>query len=177
MTQFYYQVGNEVKTVRVDRTGATFAVTIGDQCYPVEAEPGANGRLFLSIAGERTTAVIATGARTDPTRYVWWSGESWALPRVTESRRRQATGQSTITDSINAPMPGQILDLLVAPGATVALGDPLVVLGAMKMETRIVAPHAGIVAAVGCAIGETVQRGQRLVQLTPVAEATSRTTQ
>jgi biotin carboxyl carrier protein len=60
---------------------------------------------------------------------------------------------------------------LVAPGHTVPQGEPVVVLGAMKMETQIVAPHAGVVAAVGCTVGETVQRGQLLVQLTPVGEA------
>ena len=43
----------------------------------------------------------------------------------------------------------------------------------MKMETQIVAPHAGAVAAVGCTVGETVQRGQLLVQLTPVGEPAS----
>lgn len=170
MALFHYQVGNEVKTVRVERTGATFAVTIGDQHYTVAAQLGTNGRLHLSMAGERTTALVVTGGQTDLARYVWLAGESWAIPRMSELRRRQATSPAVATDSVTAPMPGQILDLLVAPGVTVAQGDPLVVLGAMKMETQIVAPHAGVVAVVGCAVGETVQRGQLLVQLTPVTE-------
>ncbi|MCE7988136.1 MAG: acetyl-CoA carboxylase biotin carboxyl carrier protein subunit [Caldilinea sp. CFX5] len=167
MPQFHYQVGNEVKTVRVERTGVTFAVTIGDQRYTVEAQAGTAGRLHMTINGKRTAAVVATGERPDPACYVWLAGESWAIPRVTEQRRPQRISQSVATDRITAPMPGQILDLLVAPGAAVAQGDPLVVLSAMKMETRIVAPHAGVVAAVGCTVGETVQRGQLLVQLTP----------
>lgn len=175
MTQFHYQVGNEVKTVRVERTGATFAVTVGDQRYTVQAKPGASGRLFLAIDGKCTAAVVATGEQRDSVRYVWLDGESWAVQRVTELRRRSGTNQPTATDRITAPMPGQILELLVTPGLTVAQGDPLVVLGAMKMETQIVAPHAGVVAAVGCVVGETVQRGQLLVQFTPVAEPTTHT--
>jgi biotin carboxyl carrier protein len=177
MAQFHYQIGNKGKTVRVERTGATFAVTIGDQRYTVEAKPGTNGRLRLSIGGERTTAIVATGERTDPARYVWLAGESWVLSRTTELRRRQATSPLVATDSITAPMPGQILDLLVAPGATVAPGEPLVVLGAMKMETQIVAPHAGMVTTVECAVGGTVQRGQLLMQLTPVTTPSSATMQ
>lgn len=174
MAQFHYSVGEEVKTVQVERTGVTFSVTVGDQRYTVQAEPDSAGRLLLTIDGKRTSAVVATGESVDPARYVWLAGESWSLQRVTAARRRQGASQSTGTDRITAPMPGQILDLLVMVGATVAQGEPLVVLSAMKMETRIVAPHAGIVAAVGCAEGETVQRGQLLVQLTPVSETASR---
>ena len=173
MAQFHYQVGNEVKTVRVERTGTTFAVVVGDQHYTVQANAGTAGRLWVEIDGERKVAVVATGEQRDPMRYVWLAGESWVVQRVTELRRRSASSQIAATDSITAPMPGQILDLLVTPGLTVAQGAPLVVLGAMKMETQIVAPHAGVVAAVGCTVGETVQRGQLLVQLTPVAEPAS----
>jgi 3-methylcrotonyl-CoA carboxylase alpha subunit len=174
MAQFHYQIGNAVKTVRVERTGATFAVTVGDQLYTVQAKPEASGRLSLVIDGQRMAAVVATGEQSEPARYIWLDGESWTVQPVTERRRRPGTNQPAATDSITAPMPGQILALLVTPGHTVAQGDPLVVLGAMKMETQIVAPHAGVVAAVGCTAGETVQRGQLLVQLTPVGEPASR---
>lgn len=162
MAQFHYQVGDTSKTVQVEHAGTTFAVTVGDQRYTVHAQPGVAGHLLLTIDGKRTSAVVA-GEGADPARYVWLAGASWSLQRVTAARRRQGTSQSTATDRITAPMPGQILEVLVAVGATVAQGDPLVVLSAMKMETRIVAPHAGVVAAVGCTEGETVQRGQLLV--------------
>jgi biotin carboxyl carrier protein len=175
MTQFRYQVGAEVKTVRVERVGTAFSVTIGDQRYTVQAQPGAAGRLRLEIDGERATAIVATGDRTDPARYVWLDGESWTLQRVTAARRRDGGAQLTATGAITAPMPGQILDIFVAAGATVAQGDPVVVLSAMKMETRIVAPHAGVVVTVSCAVGETVQRGQLLLQLTSVSEVASGT--
>lgn len=174
MAQFHYQIGNEVKTVRVERTGATFAVTVGDQRYTVQAKPGASDRLSLVIDGQRMAAVVATGEQSDPARYVWLGGESWTVQPVTERRRRQGPNQPAVTDHITAPMPGQILELFVMAGATVAQGDPLVVLSAMKMETRIVAPHAGAVATVGCTVGETVQRGQLLVRLTPTVEPASR---
>ena len=50
--------------------------------------------------------------------------------------------------AVNAPMPGTILDVKVAPGAAVKAGDVLVILEAMKMENEIVAPQDGTVAAV-----------------------------
>ena len=46
--------------------------------------------------------------------------------------------------AVKAPMPGNILDVKVAAGASVKAGDVLVILEAMKMENEIVAPQDGI---------------------------------
>jgi len=169
MAQFHYEVGEEVKTVQVERTGTTFSVTVGDHHYTVQAQLDSAGRLWLTIDGKRTATVVAAGVHTDPARYVWLAGEHWTIQRMAATRRRPGASMPAGTDRITAPMPGQILELFVKVGMTLAQGDPLVVLSAMKMETRIVAPHAGVVAAVGCVEGETVQRGQLLVQLTPTS--------
>ena len=48
-------------------------------------------------------------------------------------------------ESVNAPMPGNILDIKVANGATVKKGDVLIILEAMKLENEIVAPCDGTV--------------------------------
>ena len=48
-------------------------------------------------------------------------------------------------ESVNSPMPGNILDIKVANGAAVKKGDVLIILEAMKMENEIVAPCDGTV--------------------------------
>ena len=48
-------------------------------------------------------------------------------------------------ESVNAPMPGNILDIKVSNGAAVKKGDVLIILEAMKMENEIVAPCDGTV--------------------------------
>ncbi len=48
-------------------------------------------------------------------------------------------------ESVNAPMPGNIIDIKVANGAAVKKGDVLIILEAMKMENEIVAPCDGTV--------------------------------
>ena len=48
-------------------------------------------------------------------------------------------------ESVNAPMPGNIVDVKVANGAAVKKGDVLIILEAMKMENEIVAPCDGTV--------------------------------
>lgn len=48
-------------------------------------------------------------------------------------------------NKIEAPMPGDIRKLCVANGATVSVGDKIVVLEAMKMENDITSPFSGVV--------------------------------
>ena len=66
---------------------------------------------------------------------------------------------------VNAPMPGVILDVKVAQGASVKKGDILLVLEAMKMENEIVAPQDGTVAQVLATKGASVNSGDALVVL------------
>ncbi len=66
---------------------------------------------------------------------------------------------------IAAPIPGLITEVAVKEGDTVAIGDRLLILEAMKMENEISAPQAGIVSAVHVAPGQAVDQGALLVEL------------
>ena len=72
-------------------------------------------------------------------------------------------------DEVTAPMPGQVIEVAVAPGQTVARGAPLVVLEAMKMEHRLTAAGPATVKEVRCAKGDAVNRGQVLLILDALA--------
>ena len=66
-------------------------------------------------------------------------------------------------ESVDAPMPGNILNVCVAVGQSVKEGDVLVILEAMKMENEIVAPKAGTVTQVLVEKGTVVDTGAPLV--------------
>jgi biotin carboxyl carrier protein len=66
--------------------------------------------------------------------------------------------------SLSAPMPGTIVEVLVAAGETVRRGQPLLTLEAMKMEHTISAPDAGVVKQLLCAKGDLVAAQARLLE-------------
>ncbi len=65
---------------------------------------------------------------------------------------------------LRAPISGTVTKVLVEAGQTVELGETLLVLEAMKMETEITAPVAGTVAEITVQPGEAVSGGHVLVQ-------------
>ena len=67
--------------------------------------------------------------------------------------------------SIKTPLPGVIIDVKVNVGDTVAKGQAVVVLEAMKMENNINADRDGKVVAIQVAKGDTVADGAVLVVL------------
>jgi acetyl-CoA/propionyl-CoA carboxylase biotin carboxyl carrier protein len=68
-----------------------------------------------------------------------------------------------------APMPGSVVAVHVADGATVAQGDPLVSIEAMKMEHPVLAPHDGTVHLL-VAVGDQTRRDQIVATVDEAAE-------
>lgn len=66
---------------------------------------------------------------------------------------------------VKSPLPGAIIDIKVREGDTVAVGQTLVVLEAMKMENNIDSDRAGVVRSVKVNRGDTVLEGDVLVTL------------
>ena len=66
---------------------------------------------------------------------------------------------------MTAPMPGKILEVKVANGDSVEAGQLLLIMEAMKMEHRIVAPDDGVISTVNFSPGDQVQQGDVLVEM------------
>ncbi len=93
------------------------------------------------------------------------------LQRSSSSANEQATtgstGNSQVSsgNEITAEMQGTVLKINVSPGDTVASGDVVCVLEAMKMENDIVASTGGKIAEVPISEGESVDMGDTLVTM------------
>lgn len=90
--------------------------------------------------------------------------------RVYEVERgiRHRPAATAATGEFHAPMPGQIVDVLVAEGEEVEAGQRLLVLEAMKTQQPMSAPFAGIVEVLPVAKGQQVVLDQLLVRVVPV---------
>ena len=77
----------------------------------------------------------------------------------------QGMDEAVADDRVIAPMPGSIIDVPVQAGQTVQLGDPLMILEAMKMEHTLSAPFSGVVEEIHFRIGDQVEEGTELVTM------------
>jgi pyruvate carboxylase len=71
---------------------------------------------------------------------------------------------------VSAPMPGACVDVKVAVGDTVEVGQPVAVLSAMKMESVVNATTRGVVSAIYVVVGDTVKAGDLVAEVRPAAE-------
>ncbi len=75
------------------------------------------------------------------------------------------SGGGVKQNTIKAPMPGLVLNLMVAPGDKVQKGDGLLILEAMKMENVIKAANDGVVKTIAVQKGIAVDKGQLLLEM------------
>ncbi len=90
-----------------------------------------------------------------------------AAPKAAPAKKApaaQPAGKSGAV-TVNAPMPGTILDVKVSVGQSVKKGDTVCVLEAMKMENDIPAPQDGVIASVNVQKGASVGANDVLVTL------------
>lgn len=76
-------------------------------------------------------------------------------------------GATASAGSLNAPMPGKILELLISDGDSVEEGQPVLILEAMKMENELKSPSNGVVSKLHIQQGDNVEKNQILIDIEP----------
>ncbi len=92
---------------------------------------------------------------------------STASPMVDNLKKRSSDGLSIFGEGepIPAPLSGQIFKIPVSKNQTIAAGDVLIILEAMKMETEIRASKDGIITEINVREGDTVSVGDSLLTM------------
>ncbi|KIY92211.1 pyruvate carboxylase subunit A [Monoraphidium neglectum] len=130
-----------------------------DEDVEIELAKGVGTHIKLKAAGE-----LQPSGR----REVFF--EANGVPRVVEvadtrtadalvKKAVREKSDTSILGSVGAPMAGSVIEVSVKPGQGVHAGQQLVVMSAMKMETAVCAPCAGVVTQVRLAYGRVLPDG------------------
>ena len=112
-----------------------------------------SGVYTVDIAGERFVVRVTDG------------GDVAAVTPASPAPAGPANSASGTATALPAPLAGNVFQVPVSPGQSVAAGDVVIVLEAMKMETEIRASQAGTVSEIHVREGDAVNAGDALVTL------------
>ena len=130
-----------------------YVVTVNGEKYEVEVERVGGGSSSLS---RRPPERVSRPVQAAPV-----AASQPAAPAPAPAAPAASGGAGTVV----SPMPGTVLDVKVKEGDAVSVGQVVVILEAMKMETEIVSEVAGSVAAIRVKKGDAVDTDAVLVEV------------
>jgi acetyl-CoA/propionyl-CoA carboxylase biotin carboxyl carrier protein len=122
-----------------------------------------------------TVVVEVSGKRLEVSLPAGWGGGAPAAPANPGGVRKPAGGQrsgkkvgaAASGDALVSPMQGTIVKIAVADGQTVAEGELIVVLEAMKMEQPLNAHKAGTITGLSAEVGDVLTSGAAICEIKP----------
>ncbi|MEU4295132.1 biotin carboxylase N-terminal domain-containing protein [Kribbella sp. NPDC026596] len=128
-------------------------------------EPGEREKVTVEVGGKRLEVVLPAGLGAVAGAGAVAAGAGAGAKRK-PARRAGSSGKAAASgDSLTSPMQGTIVKIAVEEGATVAEGDLIVVLEAMKMEQPLNAHKSGTVTNLTAEVGATVSAGAPLCEI------------
>jgi 3-methylcrotonyl-CoA carboxylase alpha subunit len=155
--------GAEREVELVSVSGSALTARIDGQEISGTIESRADGSAILALGGHR---YHISGSRR-ANAIVVAAGPLSAEYQIVETRRR-SNAMGLASPSVDAPMPGTVLKILVEQGARVETNDPLIVLEAMKTETTLMAESPAMIKRVCVQVGQKIDHGATLIELAPV---------
>ena len=102
-------------------------------------------------------------AKDGELRFIHLDGADYELRKVTEFE--EEFEETEDEGSLSSPMPGRIVKLLVKPGEPINKGQDLLVVEAMKMENKIIAPFEGTVKEIYFSEGDQIEANVPLMEI------------
>ncbi len=151
--------GGSARAVEVREAGDSLEASVDGRAFAFAVRRVAEGTFVLE-AGERRETFHCV--REGDVVHLFWKGAAYRFEEETEAVR---AAHRHLAGGLEAPMPGRVIKLSVAPGDEVKRGDELLVVEAMKMENAIRAPRDGRVKSVAAVLGQMVSPGVVLVEI------------
>ncbi|MEV0751206.1 biotin carboxylase N-terminal domain-containing protein [Streptosporangium sp. NPDC050280] len=123
-------------------------------------EPGERERITVEVGGKRLEVVLPSGFAVGNA-----AGAGRAASKAPRRSGGGVAGKAASGDSLISPMQGTIVKIVIADGDTVAAGDTIVVLEAMKMEQPLAAHKAGTVTGLAASVGQTISSGATICEI------------
>ncbi|MBW3641028.1 MAG: biotin/lipoyl-binding protein [Actinobacteria bacterium] len=113
-----------------------------------------------------TVVVEVGGSRLEVSLPAGFGASGGPATKKAKRKASAAAGAGASGDTLASPMQGTVVKVAVEDGATVAEGDLVVVIEAMKMEQPLTAHKAGTVTGLTAAVGEVLTAGSAICTIT-----------
>lgn len=165
-----FELQDRMSVVHPAHGKKNFTLAIDGRLFDARLVPTQNdGEFVLEFEGNRETVFVAT--RGD-VHFVHFRGRAHRVEAINALERAQrAAAPSGGAETLCAPMPGVVVEVLVEEGDEVEAGQRLMTLESMKLQTPIVAPHDARVAELCLQAGSSFDQGAVLVRLEARDEA------
>ncbi|GJM61964.1 acetyl-CoA carboxylase biotin carboxylase subunit [Persicobacter diffluens] len=136
-----YKIDQEVYPMEYKRIEAhTLECLLGEKVFTTEIIDKEEDRWIIQINGLRRKWRIFTEGNA-----YFLHSPSFGAIKINTVPRYPSSESNSGKDDYTAPMPGQIVKVMVQQGDSIKAGDPLVVLSSMKMENTIFAHSEGVI--------------------------------
>jgi len=152
----------EERKVSISRTKNGYLLYVGDDVLPMNLHREDNDSYILTVSGQCEAVMLAVHGDDV---HIHMDGETYFLKYRNPLDHLAAKSRGAADDFIRAPMPGSIISLNIAAGDAVSVGQILLIMESMKMESTILAPRDGVVATVNFEKGQTFDRDAVLLTL------------
>jgi biotin carboxyl carrier protein len=152
----------------IGRDGGVVRARIDGVEVTAEVEALADGSTIVRVA-DRKLQVFGTRIRNS----ILVAAGPATFEFVPIEGRAGAARHGLAAPEVTAPMPGKVLNILVAEGESVEHGQALVVIEAMKMETTLYAESAAMVKKIHVVAGAMVDHGAVMIEFSPAPEVPS----
>lgn len=160
--------GRVANVQELKRDGNIVTMQVDDEIYEVDALMVEEGIYSLLYKGRSyNLEMIADSTARNYTVNSWYTTYQIEIIDA-QTRYKLSREKGSHTDEGNvivSPMPGKVVKILVAEGDQVEVGQTLIIISAMKMESEFKAKVAGLIKHISVKEGETIDANKELISI------------